>query len=101
MVPLAVVLTLAAPRLVNITVDDAKADPLTGIEFVYFPPDHWAQGYGCETCFAHPDPTQVYDTTWHDATFDPTTANLSVIQTAMFSFNGPSSNRRNGELDCH
>lgn len=64
--------------LVNITVDDQLGDPTTDLFPDYTPNDGtWHNGSShedCPTCFINPsilDLTQVYDGTWHDATYRP------------------------------
>ena len=79
-------ISLATARLVNVTVDDAGADPLTGATFIYSPTDHWSQGNGCGPCQAKLDPSEVHGGTWHDTTYDA----LTPIETASFSFTGES-----------
>ena len=78
------VISLASCGLVNVTVDDAGLDPLTGATFSYSPTDHWSQGNGCEQCQAQLDPSQVHGGTWHDTTYDA----LTPIETASFEFTG-------------
>lgn len=72
--------------LVNVTVDDAASDPITGNTFQYAPDGHWSVGNTCPGCLAQPDPTLVHDATWHDATCHPTLN--ETPQTMQFQFNG-------------
>ena len=78
-------------RLVNVTVDDAGADPFTNQQIVYHP-DVWIQGSNCTGCWAKPNPPQTHNGTWHDATYDPISPNIikQVPQTAFFNFTGTS-----------
>lgn len=77
--------------LVNVTIDDNFGDPRTGTQIIYLPPGTWNNGTKCSGC-THPDPSQLYNGTWHDSTFDPQPSNndseLSQIQTASVTFNG-------------
>ncbi|KAF8995265.1 hypothetical protein BDQ17DRAFT_1250938 [Cyathus striatus] len=54
--------------VVNITVDDASPDPLTGLSITYLPLNLWNNGPTCVGCFAHVDPEEMYSGTWHDGT---------------------------------
>lgn len=53
--------------LVNVTIDDASPDPLTGFSIVYQPPTVWKKGPSCQDCNANLDPTQTTDGTWHES----------------------------------
>ncbi|KIP02464.1 hypothetical protein PHLGIDRAFT_122451 [Phlebiopsis gigantea 11061_1 CR5-6] len=79
-------LSLAAARLVNVTVDDQ--DP----RLMYAPAtNHWISLAGAECtngCAARPDIAQTYNHTWHDATYDASVASRDVPQTVAFQFNG-------------
>ena len=55
--------------LINVTIDDTFADPLTGYHFDYSPATSWSIGANCDGCSALPDSSQVYDKTWHTGTF--------------------------------
>ncbi|KZT23803.1 hypothetical protein NEOLEDRAFT_1052665, partial [Neolentinus lepideus HHB14362 ss-1] len=57
--------------LTNVTVDDTGGDPFTGAQVAYSPAGAWNTGGDCVGCTAHPDPSQMYMRTWHDATFVP------------------------------
>jgi hypothetical protein len=79
--------------LVNVTIDDKFGDPQTGTQIVYLPPGTWNNGTNsCSGCITHLDPSQLYNGTWHDSTFDPQPSNndskSSQIQTASVTFNG-------------
>jgi len=79
--------------LVNVTIDDKFDDPQTGIQLVYLPPGAWNNGTkSCSGCIAHVDPSQLYNGTWHESTFNPQPSNngskSSQIQTASVAFNG-------------
>jgi hypothetical protein len=56
--------------ITNITVDDEYGDQLTGARPSYSPAAGWGQGANCTGCQVQPDPTFVYDRTWHFATTD-------------------------------
>ena len=76
-------------KLVNVTIDDAGADPLTGHSIQYVPSDRWNSARGaCSTCTAKPDPSKVYNATWHDATYNGTVGSQNNIETATFRFTG-------------
>ena len=79
----------ATAHLVNVTVDDDGADPLTGERITYFT-NTWVQGAQCPLCWAQPNASQTYSGTWHDATYRPgaTEANEVDTQTAQFNFTG-------------
>ncbi|KIJ35721.1 hypothetical protein M422DRAFT_51340 [Sphaerobolus stellatus SS14] len=75
--------------LVNVTVDDAGIDPSTGRSFVYSPEGAWSQGNNCSACTAKPDPSSMFDQTWHDVLYLPIgdtnpTGSLNI----SFTFNG-------------
>ncbi len=83
--------TPVSTALVNVTVDDAGTDPNTGSTFVYTPADRWNYGPDCSACTAKPDASLVLDSSWHDATYDPTLgASWNEIQTVSFPFEGVS-----------
>lgn len=75
---------LASAALENVTIDDAV---LTGAVVPQYLPSasSWKQGNDCSTCLAKPDPSQAYNGTWHDATFQPGT---TISQTIEFTFRG-------------
>ncbi|KAI1782902.1 hypothetical protein LXA43DRAFT_1137095 [Ganoderma leucocontextum] len=84
--------------LVNVTVDDQLGDRTTGLIPEYLPNDGtWHVGSpaeDCSTCKLTPstfDLTQVYEETWHDATYSPprTPATITVqfTGTAVYVFN--------------
>lgn len=56
--------------LVNVTIDDTFGDPLTGNHIDYSPLTSWNIGANCDGCTTAPDPSQVYNHTWHDGTFN-------------------------------
>ena len=84
---LALYLPCATSALVNITVDDTNADPLTGARFSYSPDGRWNAGNDCGVCLAKLDQSQTFDATWHDATSNPTLP-ANQVQTASFQFTG-------------
>ena len=73
------VLLTANARKVNVTVDDAGFDPLTGNAFAYSPSPSWNLGSACEDCASKPDPVQTYNGTWHDATYHEEDGNYCGI----------------------
>ena len=75
---------LAIARLVNTTVDDH--DP----SIQYAPVEnHWLSlDQDCSTCATAPDPSQVYNRTWHDATYNFSNPLQSAPQSLVFRFNG-------------
>ena len=82
---------LVAGTTLNVTVDDSGADPITGNTILYVPSDRWNAVRGsCATCTAKPDPSQVHNATWHDATYNGTVLSQDEIETATFHFNGQS-----------
>ncbi|KAI1796043.1 hypothetical protein LXA43DRAFT_650080 [Ganoderma leucocontextum] len=76
-------------ELSNFTIDDEFGDETTGLKPIYSPIGDWEQGLTCITCginiFEIPlDTSQIYQSTWHDATHraDEDDTNITV------SFNG-------------
>ena len=78
----------AHAALLNITVDDAGPDPDTGARVAYSNDSIWNFGPACQSCWGHLDPTNVYNRTWHSATYDAAMPGLSIPQTATFKFTG-------------
>ncbi|KAF8120854.1 hypothetical protein EV363DRAFT_1278597 [Boletus edulis] len=76
--------TFALAALRNVTVDDAV---LTGTVVPQYLPSAsaWHQGNNCTVCAAKPDPSMVYDGTWHDTTYSPPNGTFKSIE---FSFTG-------------
>ncbi|KLO13076.1 hypothetical protein SCHPADRAFT_381499 [Schizopora paradoxa] len=77
--PLCLVITSSAPRaacssstLTNVSIDDSSPDPFTGTRISYGSIGNitdgagWNIGQNCSICLAQPDPSQVFDGTWHD-----------------------------------
>ncbi|KAL5510945.1 hypothetical protein ACEPAG_4702 [Sanghuangporus baumii] len=82
---LAVIPLLVSALKQNVSVDDAAA---SGVIPQYLPPSGaWEQGADCSGCFAQPDPSQIFNGTWHDATFTPTDGSARAVE---FTFNGTS-----------
>ena len=82
-------------RLVNTTIDDS--DPT--IQYAPAGNNQWtARTQDCDSCSTAPDVSQVYDHTWHDATYDFFIKEQSAPQTLAIRFNGmsPSRVRKNG-----
>jgi len=71
--------------LVNRTIDDQYGDSITGATPVYAPKALWTQGALCQSCGAQPDPTMVFNRTWHDSTY---TVEDGQQRTITISFNG-------------
>ena len=85
----------AMARLVNTTIDDS--DPT--IQYAPAGNNQWtARTQDCDSCSTAPDVSQVYDHTWHDATYDFFIKEQSAPQTLAIRFNGmsPSRVRKNG-----
>ena len=72
-------LNIASASIENVTVDDAASDslvipsylPVSGI---------WKEGSGCSGCRVHPDASQAFNGTWHDATFHPSNEDDVVVE---------------------
>ncbi|KLO13080.1 hypothetical protein SCHPADRAFT_904487 [Schizopora paradoxa] len=68
--------------LINITIDDSSADPLTGVQIFYGLQNQpgtsagWAAGQDCPNCLAQPDKAQAFDNSWHDSTYSVPKGNL-------------------------
>ena len=89
------VLSVSA-KLVNVTVDDAGVDPVTGLDIQFLPLDRWNEVIGgCTSCSAKADPSQANNMTWHDTTYDPNSTLENELQTATFRFNGEPSTTGN------
>ena len=80
--------------LVNRTIDDERGDSLTGQKPLYTPEDQWHQGATCSVCLVNPstlDTSQIFDTTWHDGTYDlggeDFTVQANFTGTAVYVFN--------------
>ncbi len=71
--------------LVNVTVDDAHPDPLTGISIAYAPLNAWTLDSNCSACVATPDRNKTYMGTWHDTSHFPSSG---TVPSATFQFNG-------------
>jgi len=76
-------LAFVCARSVNITIDDTYGDPVTGAQFTYA--GGWNVGPTCTSCTARPDPSQVYNGTWHDGTFFPSEENAPLSATVSFT----------------
>ncbi|TBU52509.1 hypothetical protein BD310DRAFT_228957 [Dichomitus squalens] len=78
--------------LVNRTIDDQAGDAVTGLVPQYSPASAWSQGSTCPTCLAKLDPSQTFDSTWHDGLCDldgtgPCTATIQFTGTAVYVYN--------------
>jgi len=71
--------------LANRTIDDKNGDSVTGNMPRYNPPDFWNEGNGCVPCAIHPDPSEAYNSTWHDTQISP---NTTTPRTITMTFNG-------------
>ncbi|EJD35774.1 hypothetical protein AURDEDRAFT_175169 [Auricularia subglabra TFB-10046 SS5] len=80
-------------RLLNVTIDDALGDNLSG-EMPEYNGEHWhprsAAGTPCDECTARPDPAFALNGTWHDQlTFsgeEPATISFTFSGTAVYIF---------------
>ncbi|KAF8980266.1 hypothetical protein BDQ17DRAFT_1263914 [Cyathus striatus] len=81
------VLSIARAVLVNVTVDDASPDPLTGKTIAYLPTASWQQGDSCTTCNAGADGRLMNGGTWHDGTVSIFLSPSGPLN-ATFVFNG-------------
>ncbi|KAJ7742725.1 hypothetical protein DFH07DRAFT_39563 [Mycena maculata] len=74
----------------NRTIDDTNGDPITGFTPVYAPEAQWNVGQNCSGCLVQPDPSQVFDRTWHDTTQGtggvPSSVTLNFTGTAIYLF---------------
>ncbi|KAF8982882.1 hypothetical protein BDQ17DRAFT_1437681 [Cyathus striatus] len=61
-------LSITKAAIINITVDDAYPDSLTGQFVNYLPRDLWNNGLTCRTCSANIDAEKMHDETWHEST---------------------------------
>ncbi|KAJ7118945.1 hypothetical protein C8R44DRAFT_922769, partial [Mycena epipterygia] len=62
----------------NRTIDDQSGDSVSGVLPTYSPARFWQQGSSCTSCRFHPDPSQVFDHTWHDSSQFPGEAPVSL-----------------------
>ncbi|KLO13087.1 hypothetical protein SCHPADRAFT_940659 [Schizopora paradoxa] len=76
----------------NISVDDNSFDPYSGARIFYGTVDEvatngngWNIGQDCPNCTAQPDPSMVFNRTWHDTSSSLTAGNIPM---ASFSFTG-------------
>ncbi|KLO06177.1 hypothetical protein SCHPADRAFT_883060 [Schizopora paradoxa] len=93
------VLFLGAPEtvhssftLMNVSIDDFSPDPSTNARVTYGLVNQvthagagWSVGQNCTECLAQPDPSKVFDQTWHDSSTAENGANISF---ASISFTG-------------
>lgn len=91
-------LHLVSGSSVNVTVDDAGSDPVTGNTFQYAPDGKWNIGNKCPGCLAQPDPSLVFDGTWHDATCHPSLN--ETPQTMQFQFSGKPNAASTSVMQC-
>ncbi|KIY49433.1 hypothetical protein FISHEDRAFT_72756 [Fistulina hepatica ATCC 64428] len=72
----------------NITVDDQFAGD-SSITLTYYPSSgQWSQGQNCPSCSNQPDPSDCYDRTWMDATYDITVDDVQPTVTISFTGTG-------------
>ncbi|KAF8989057.1 hypothetical protein BDQ17DRAFT_1257251 [Cyathus striatus] len=87
-----VLILLSSTRavIVNITVDDASSDLLTGFSITYLPLDLWNNGPMCNICLARVDKEEMHNGTWHDGTYFPSSSPHPSERSlnATFVFNG-------------
>ncbi|EKM60243.1 uncharacterized protein PHACADRAFT_203489 [Phanerochaete carnosa HHB-10118-sp] len=74
--------------LINVTVDDAGTDRLTGLGFSYSPLSDWNFGPNCTECVAQLNRSQLHMGSWHDATYDGSNGPRTELQSATLGFNG-------------
>ncbi|KAF8995252.1 hypothetical protein BDQ17DRAFT_1250922 [Cyathus striatus] len=87
--PAAITLSSVNAIVVNVTVDDASPDPLTGQSITYNPENFWNYGPTCSICGAHVDEQEMYHGTWHDGTYYPSgPRSTEGSLNATFIFNG-------------
>ncbi|KLO13084.1 hypothetical protein SCHPADRAFT_928764, partial [Schizopora paradoxa] len=75
----------------NLSIDDSSPDPLTGTRLIYECLDltnskvhGWNVGQDCGSgCSAHPDPSQVFEGTWHDASTRENGVNSPIASTSF------------------
>lgn len=79
---------VANGALINVTVDDAGTNQLTGLGFSYAPVSDWNFGPNCTECVAHLNQSQLYMGSWHDATYDGPSGPRAELQSATLGFNG-------------
>lgn len=72
---------VGATSTFNVTVDDSGLDPRTGNAINYT--GDWDLGQTCSGCKARPDPAQIHNSSWHDATM-----RSSSSQYVAFVFTG-------------
>ena len=73
--------------LLNVSIDDTLGDERNGNMITYS--DGWNVGQNCVGCTAKPDPSQLFEHTWHDGTFFPVSPTGDGVPiTASVSFNG-------------
>ncbi|KAJ7689461.1 hypothetical protein B0H17DRAFT_1135042 [Mycena rosella] len=74
----------------NRTIDDTKGDAITGFLPIYAPTQQWNVGTDCSGCLVQPDPSQLFDYTWHDTTQGdggvPSSVTLNFTGTAIYLF---------------
>lgn len=86
MFPILLEIASASAILFNITVDDSSPDPYTGNAIIYT--GHWDAGQSCSGCVEKPDPVEAYNSSWHDASYDPFDRAHNNIDVASFTFIG-------------
>ncbi|KAI5115993.1 hypothetical protein M0805_009065 [Coniferiporia weirii] len=87
LISLFVRLELSRGVLVNRTIDDQFGDSVTGVLPTYggYGGSNWAQGATCQKCRAQPDPSSVFQGSWHDTTWSPGDSGEKVM---TVNFNG-------------
>ncbi|EMD35148.1 hypothetical protein CERSUDRAFT_116622 [Gelatoporia subvermispora B] len=74
----------ALSALHNVTIDDYYGDPVTGEQFSYS--DSWVVGPQCNECLVAPDPSQLYNGTWHDTNEPGMSASVMFPGTAIWVY---------------
>ena len=88
--PAAILLTTSGLSLgahINVTIGDKYGDSMTGAVPIYNQNSGfgWIQGADCNGCSgaAKPDPSQAFNGTWHDATWEPKDGSPRTIQVSF------------------
>lgn len=80
---LCLVIRPAFCRLFNVSIDDTFGDPVAGNHITYAPNGVWQQNV-CPGCSVQLDPSLAFNSTWHFATSDGSTA-TPVTASVQFS----------------
>ncbi|KAH7097532.1 hypothetical protein BKA62DRAFT_833232 [Auriculariales sp. MPI-PUGE-AT-0066] len=90
---LSLLLSLSCAALQNITIDDTYGDEKTGAKPSYTGGGEWharSSQTECSDCSINPDPKQMLNQTWHDATTfvyqDPSMVKFNITGSAVYIF---------------